>query len=287
MHSFEYAAPDTLDEALAILAQHGAEAKVLSGGQSLIPALNYGLAKPRVIIDVNRCLEAGIRVADEGVRLGALTRYCDLEESAEIARACPILGEVASLIGNVRVRALGTVGGSLAHADPAAELPLTVVTLDAELVLRSARAVRRVAAPAFFTGYLSTALEPDELITEVEVPSTRNKGTAVEEVSRRAGDFAMVAVLALVGIDRRGRVEEARLAYAGIGPRPLRAPPAEEVLIGREPTAEHVARAARRARASIEPHGDAFVSAAYRSLLIEVLGRRALARAAARALEAR
>jgi CO/xanthine dehydrogenase FAD-binding subunit len=286
VHPFEYAAPQSLDEALAILAEHGAEARVLAGGQSVIPLLNYRLARPRIIVDISRCLSPAIRVQGEGIALGALTRYCDLEESGEIARACPVLAEAASLIGNVRVRSLGTVGGSLAHADPAAELPLAVVALDGSLVLRSARGTRRVRAADFATGYLATALEPDELITEVEIPTTRGRGTAVEELARRAGDFAMVAALGLVSVDRRGRVEEARLAYAGVGARPLRAAAAEEALVGREPTADRVALAARIARAGIAPQGDALVSAAYRSLLIEVLGRRALARAATRAMEA-
>ena len=249
MHPFEYADPETLDEALALLALHGAEAKALAGGQSLIPALNYRLARPRIIVDVNRLPLGQIRIQGNRVTLGMLTRYCDLEESTELARVCPILGEAAGLIGNVRVRALGTVGGSLAHADPAAELPLVMMALDASLTLRSARATRRVPAADFMTGYLTTVLQPDELVTEIEVPVTRGKGTAVEELARRAGDFAMVAVAAVVSVDRRGRVDEARLAYGGVGPRPLRARPAEDALIGQEPTAERLALAARTARA--------------------------------------
>lgn len=286
MHSFEYAAPETLHEALGLLAEHGAEARVLAGGQSLIPVLNYRLAKPRMIVDLNRLDLGKVRVDGEGIRLGALTRYFVLEESAELAGVCPILGEAARLIGNVRVRTLGTVGGSLAHADPAGELPLVMVALDASLTLRCVRGVRRVPAADFFTGYLTTVLGPDELVTEVEVPATRGQGTAVEELARRAGDFAMVAVAAVVRVDRRGRVDEARLAYGGVGPRPLRARSSEDALIGQEPTAERVALAARRARASLQPESDAFVSAAYRSLLVEVLGRRALTRAVGRALEA-
>lgn len=286
MHPFEYTDPENLDEALALLALHGAEAKALAGGQSLIPILNYRLAKPLIIVDLNRLSLGEIRIHGDLVTLGALTRHCDLEESPELARLCPILGGAARLIGNVRVRTLGTVGGSLAHADPAAELPLVMIALDALLTLRSARGTRRVAATDFFRGYLTTVLEPDELVTEIEVPVTRGKGTAVEELARRAGDFAMVAVAAVVSVDRRGRIDEARLAYGGVGPRPLRAGPAEDALIGHEPTAERLALAARTARASIQPHADAFVSAAYRSLLVEVLGRRALTRAAHRALEA-
>lgn len=286
MHPFAYAAPETLDDALALLAQHGGEAKVLAGGQSLIPLLNYRLAKPRIVVDLNRLSLGGIRAVGDRVALGALVRHCDLDESPELARVCPMLGEAARLIGNVRVRALGTVGGSLAHADPAAELPLVMMALDASLTLRSARGTRRVLGHDFFMGYLTTALEPDELVTEVEFPATRGRGTAVEELARRAGDFAMVAVAAVVSVDRRGRVDEVRLAYGGVGPRPVRAVAAEDALAGQEPTAECLAQAAKLARASIEPHGDVFVSAAYRSLLVEILGRRALTRAVHRALEA-
>jgi carbon-monoxide dehydrogenase medium subunit len=182
------------------------------------------------------------------------------------------------------VRSLGTVGGSLAHGDPAAELPMVMAALDARLTLRSAGGSRRIPAAEFFTGYLSTALAPDELLTEIEVPATRGKGHAIEEFARRSGDFAAVAVTALIGIDRRGRVDEARLAYGGVGPRPVRATAAEDALRGHEPTAERLALAARTARQSLSPASDAFVSAAYRSLLVDVLGRRALARATARAM---
>jgi aerobic carbon-monoxide dehydrogenase medium subunit len=286
VYPFEYADPETLDEALDLLAQHGAEAKALAGGQSLVPILNYRLAKPRIVVDLNRLDLASIRLLGDRIALGALTRHCDIVESPDIAGACPVLGEAARLIGNVRVRALGTAGGSLAHADPAAELPLVMIALDASLTLRSVAGTRRVAARDFCTGYLTTVLESSELITEIEVPATRGKGTAIEEMARRVGDFAMVAVAAVVSVDRRGRVDEARLAYAGIAPRPLRAQQAEEALVGHEPTTERLALVARTARASVQPHSDAFVSAAYRSLLVEVLGRRALTRAVGRALEA-
>jgi carbon-monoxide dehydrogenase medium subunit len=282
---FEYAAPETLDEALGLLASGGGEVRALAGGQSLIPLLNYRLAAPRMIVDLNRVPAGEIRIERDRVALGMMARHGELAESPALARACPLLGEAARLVGNVRVRTLGTVGGSLAHADPAAELPLVAVALDAVLTVASRRATRRVPAADFFTGYLATSLEPDELVTEIDLPVTAGRGSAVEELARRAGDFAMVAVAAVVGVDRRGRVDEARLAFGGVGPRPLRAPPAEEAMIGHEPSAERLAMAARTARAAIHPHGDAFASAAYRSLLVEVLGRRALARAAQRALE--
>ena len=285
MHPFEYAAPETLDDALALLHEHGAEAKVLAGGQSLVPLLNYRLAQPRLVVDINGLPLAGLRVENGWLRLGALTRHQELEESPEIARSCPLLSEAARLIGNVRVRSLGTVGGSLAHADPTAELPLAIVALDARLTLASPSGRRTVAARDFFTGYLSTALAPDELLTELAVPVTRGMGWAVEEFARRAGDFAVVAVAALVSLDRRGRVNDARLTFAGVADRPVRAAAAEDVLRGQEPSGDRLARAAEIARDALTPQSDAFVSGAYRRLLAGVLARRALGRAAARALE--
>ena len=287
MHPFEYAAPETLDDALALLHEHGAEAKVLAGGQSLVPLLNYRLARPRLVVDINGLPLAGLRVENGWLRLGALTRHQELEESPEIARSCPLLSEAARLIGNVRVRSLGTVGGSLAHADPTAELPLAIVALDARLTLASPSGRRTVAARDFFTGYLSTALAPDELLTELAVPVTRGMGWAVEEFARRAGDFAVVAVAALVSLDRRGRVNDARLTFAGVADRPVRAAAAEDVLRGQEPSGDRLARAAEIARDALTPQSDAFVSGAYRRLLAGVLARRALGRAVTRALEVR
>ena len=221
------------------------------------------------------------------LRLGALIRHAALEESLELARYCPVLREAAALIGNVRVRTLGTLGGSLTHADPAAELPMVMVALDAELTVAGRGGRRTVAARDFFTGPLTTVLAPDELLVGIEIPMTRDMGWAVEEISRRAGDFAMVAATALVRVDRRGRVDDARLAFAGVGPTPVRAAAAEAILVGSEPTSEQIARAADAAQAAVAPASDAFVSAAYRRLLVGVLSRRALNRAVARALEIR
>jgi aerobic carbon-monoxide dehydrogenase medium subunit len=287
MSPFEYVAPASVDEALAVLGEHGGDAKVLAGGQSLIPMLNYRLAKPRLVVDINGLPLDGLGIAVGTLRLGALLRHAALEESLELARYCPVLREAAALIGNVRVRTLGTLGGSLTHADPAAELPMVMVALDAQLAVAGRAGRRTIAAGDFFTGPLTTALADDELLLGVEIPMTRDMGGAVEEVSRRAGDFAIVAITALVSVDRRGRIDEARLAVAGVGPAPRRVPAAEEILVGSEPTAEQIARAAEAARAAVAPESDAFVSAAYRRLLVGVLARRALSRAAARALQVR
>src|SRR3989475_3162780 len=198
MHPFEYAAPETRDRALGLLGEHGDDAKVLAGGQSLIPILHYRLARPRVVIDINRLPLGDVVVENGRLGVGALVRYHQLEESDVIARRCPVLGEAARLIGNVRVRTLGTVGGSLAHADPAAELPAVMTALDARLVVASASGRRTVAARDFFTGPLTTALAPGEIVTGVEIAAMAAHGWAVEEISRRAGDFAIVAGVALL-----------------------------------------------------------------------------------------
>jgi carbon-monoxide dehydrogenase medium subunit len=287
MHAFEYVAPASVEEALDVLAQHRDEAKVLAGGQSLVPLLNYRLARPRVVVDINGLPLDGVSVGHGRLKLGALTRHVTLEESRELARYCPVLREAAALVGNVRVRTLGTLGGSLVHADPAAELPMAMVALDAQLGIAGRSGRRTIAAGDFFTGYLTTALAPDELLTEIDVPMTRDMGWAVEEMSRRAGDFAIVAVTALIRLDRHGRVDDARMAFAGVGPMIVRVPAAEALLRGAEPTAERLGQAADVARAALRPESDAFVSAAYRRLLAGVLARRALTRAVARALEIR
>jgi len=287
MYPFEYVAPASVDEALAVLAEHGEDAKVLAGGQSLLPILNYRLAKPRVVVDINGLPLDGVSVGDGRLKLGALTRHATLEESDEVARNCPPLREAAALVGNVRVRTLGTLGGSLAHADPAAELPMAMVALDARLGIAGRSGRRTVAAGDFFTGYLTTTLAPDELLTDIDIPVTRDMGWAVEEMSRRTGDFAIVAVAALIRLDRRGHVDEARMTFAGVGPAPVRVPAAEDVLRGAEPTRDRLGHAAETARAALTPESDAFVSSAYRTLLAGVLARRALTRAVARALEIR
>ena len=286
MPRFTYLAPTTLDEALDILRQHRDDVKILAGGQSLLPLLNYRLARPRVVVDVNDLPLDGIRVDAGRVTLGALTRHGTLMDAPDVLRECPILGEAAALVGNVRVRTLGTLGGSLAHADPAAELPMVMLALDAGLDVASASGTRRCRAAEFFTGALTTALGPDELLTGVDVPSTRGQGWAVEELSRRPGDFAIVAVATLVSLDAHGRVGDARIAFGGVAAVPVRARAAEEDLRGVEPTAERVARVADLARDALDPASDAFVSAAYRKLVAGVLTRRALTRAVARATAA-
>jgi carbon-monoxide dehydrogenase medium subunit len=284
--SFAYEAPTTVADAVDLLRRHGADAKVLAGGQSLVPLLNYGLADPLVVVDINDLPLARITADNGRLKLGALVRHHQLEESDEIARRCPVLRDAAALIGNVRVRALGTVGGSLAHADPAAELAMVTLALDARLTLVSAAGSRSVDARAFFVGPLTTAMRPDELLAEIDVAAATATGWAIEEIARRAGDFAIVAVTALVSLDRHGRVAHARLAFGGVAATAVRTTAAEDALTGQEPTAERLAQVAILAREALNPQSDAFVSGAYRRHVAGVLARRALTRATRRAVDA-
>jgi aerobic carbon-monoxide dehydrogenase medium subunit len=284
MHGFEYVAAETVDEAVGLLREHGDDAKVLAGGQSLIPILHYRLARPRIVIDISGLALGDIKIEDGRLGIGALVRYHQIEDSETIARGCPVVAEATRLIGNVRVRTLGTVGGSLAHADPAAELPTVMTALDARLAVTSASGRRSVAAREFFTGPLTTALVPGEIVTGVEIAAMPPYGWAVEELSRRAGDFAIVLVVALVRLDRRGRIDDARVAFGGVADRPVHARAAEDALRDHEPTADVLARAAQVARDALDPPSDAFVSGAYRRHVAGVLCRRALTRAVARAV---
>ena len=222
---FEYAAPEKLDEAVALLSQHGDRAKILAGGQSLVPLLNFRLARPEMLVDVNRVTElAYVRPVQSSVAIGALTRQHTLERAEVIRTKLPIVAEACRLIGHLPIRHRGTVGGSLAHADPASELPAVMVALEAEMTVTRRGGRRTIPAEQFFTGMLTTALAPDELLTEVRVPGLPPRtGGAFIEIARRAGDFALVGIAALVTLDDAGRVSRARLALCGAGPTPIRA----------------------------------------------------------------
>ena len=256
---------------------------MLAGGQSLVPLLNYRLATPRMVVDVTRLPLSGVRAAGGRLRLGALVRHHELEESDEVGRHCPILREAVALIGNVRVRSLGTIGGSVAHADPAAELPMVTLALDGRFTLVSSAGSRVVDARDFYVGLLTTAMRPDELLTEVDVAAVGARGWAVEEIARRAGDFAIAAAAVLVSLDPRGRATGVRIALGGVASTPVRALAAEEALTDREPTAERLGQVATLVRDALDPPTDAFVSGAYRRHLAGVLVRRALERAVERA----
>jgi CO/xanthine dehydrogenase FAD-binding subunit len=282
---FEYAAPRKTDEALALLAQHGDRAKVLAGGQSLLPLLNFRLAQPEMLVDVNRVAElAYVRPANGGLAIGALTRQHALERSDVVRARLPIVAEACRLIGHLPIRHRGTLGGSLAHADPASELPAVMVALEAELTASRVGGRRTLAADQFFTGIFSTALEPDELLTEVRVPGLPPRtGSAFVEIARRAGDFALVGVAALVTLDDGGRVTRARLALCGAGPAPVRAREAERVITGERPEGRTLDDAVERMVAAADPPGDIHASAAFRKKLVRHVGRQTIELATRRA----
>ena len=282
---FEYAAPEKLDEAVTLLSQHGDRAKILAGGQSLVPLLNFRLARPEMLVDVNRVTElAYVRPVQSSVAIGALTRQHTLERAEVIRTKLPIVAEACRLIGHLPIRHRGTVGGSLAHADPASELPAVMVALEAEMTVTRRGGRRTIPAEQFFTGMLTTALAPDELLTEVRVPGLPPRtGGAFIEIARRAGDFALVGIAALVTLDDAGRVSRVRLALCGAGPTPIRAREAERVLVGERPDGRALDEAVDRLTAATDPPSDIHASAAFRKKLARHVGRQALELAARRA----
>jgi carbon-monoxide dehydrogenase medium subunit len=277
----------TIDEALDQLARHGDEAKVLAGGQSLVPLMNMRLARPAVIIDINRIDALGYLREDNGVlRVGALTRQRAAERSPLVAERCPLLRDALHLVGHVQIRNRGTIGGSIAHADPAAELTAILAALDGEVTVRSARGTRVIAAPDLFISYLTTSLDPRELLVEVRIPALpRDAGWSWMELARRHGDFALAGV-GIVLAARRGVVAEARIGLIGVGPTPVRAAQAERVLIGQTPSEALWAEAAEAVRAAVTPDGDIHASAEYRKHVSGVLAQRALREAYSRAKKA-
>jgi aerobic carbon-monoxide dehydrogenase medium subunit len=281
---FDYLAPRTLDEALAHLHHHGDQAKILAGGQSLIPMLNFRLAHPGVVVDVNRLIElAYVRQHDGGVVVGALTRQHAVERSELIRARVPVVAEACRFIGHAPIRHRGTFGGNLAHADPASELPAVMVALEAEMAVASSAGSRAVPAGQFFIGPLTTALRPGEMLTEIRIPATPpSTGGAFVEMARRAGDFALVGVAALITFDGAGKCERVRIALCGVGPTPIRARAAEDALTGQAPTATVLDEAADRAAAATSPPSDVHGSAEFRKKLARHFARLALAAAVER-----
>jgi carbon-monoxide dehydrogenase medium subunit len=283
---FEYADPATVEEALDLLARHGDQASVLAGGQSLVPMLNFRLARPAWVIDVNRVapLARIVPGADGGLRIGALVRQRALECSEAVRARCPLIARALPFVGHPQIRARGTLGGSLAHADPAAELPAVMVALGARLTLRSARGQRDVGAEEFFVSALTTALAPDELLTEIALPPwPARTGSSVREVAKRPGDFALGGVAATLSLDAQGRIAGARIVCFGVGPVPVRVTAAERALASGAPSASAFTEAGRLATAGVAPADDIHASAAYRKRLAGVLTTRALTDALASA----
>lgn len=284
---FKYLAPRTLDEALAYLAEHGYDAKPLAGGQSLVPAMNFRLATPAVLVDLNRVDELFfIRPGEDGgLRIGAMTRQAQLERDALIAERAPLIKETMPYVAHPQIRNRGTYGGSLAHADPAAELPAVTVALNGRLRVQSQRGERWVPAEEFFVGLFTTVLEPDELLVEIALPPLPPRtGWAFAEVSRRHGDFALVGAAAVVTLDESGRCAAVRLVYTGVGEGPVLSSSAAHVLQGTVPDEQAIREAAHQAaQKDIAPISDIHASADFRRHLAEVLGRRALIQAVSRA----
>jgi len=277
----EYEAPKTVSEAVDLLAEHQDEASVLAGGQSLIPLLALRLARPAVLIDINGIDElCGVSAADDRVVIGAMTRDYVAEESETIADAVPLLAAALPMVGHEAIRSRGTIGGSLAHADPAAELPALARALDAELVVCGQSGERVVPAAEWFEGYLTTSRRPDELLTQVRFPAAeRGTGISFQEVARRHGDFAIVGLAASLTLSG-GAISDARLAFAGISDVPVRATGAEDLLVGEGPSPELFDEAARRATDDIDPPADVHGSAEYRRKVAAALVRRGLRAAA-------
>ncbi len=283
--SFEYEAPATIAEAVGLLEEHQDEASVLAGGQSLIPLLALRLARPAVLVDINGVAElSGMSRVNGWLAVGAMTREYVAEESAAVAEAVPLLAAALPLIGHEAIRNRGTIGGSLAHADPAAELPAVARALDAEFVVRSASETRVIPAADWFEGYLSTARRPDEMLTEVRFPvAAPGTGAAFQEVARRHGDFAIVGLAAQLTVTDDGTISDARLAFSGVADVPVRAGDAEDLLKGQRPSAELFAEAARVATAGLEPPADLHGSSEYRKKVAAALVRRGLRAAAGNA----
>ncbi|HTD76990.1 MAG TPA: xanthine dehydrogenase family protein subunit M [Chloroflexota bacterium] len=283
--SFEYVAPRSLDEAVDSLSRYGGAAKVLAGGQSLVPLMNLRLASPEVLVDINGLDELGrLQAWDGGLSAGALVRQSVLDGADLVRQRLPLLAEASALIGHPAIRHRGTVGGSLAHADPAAELPAAMLALEATFLARGTRGERSVPAEEFFSGYLTTTLEPDELLTEIHVPGVPPRtGNAFVEVARRSGDFAICGAAALVTLNGSGRCDRVRIALCGVGTGPVRARRVEEALVGEVPGGSGLVDAAQRVVDEIDPPSDIHGSAAYRRKLAAVVVRRAVELAAQRA----
>lgn len=282
--AFDYRRPATVEDAVGELAAHGGDAKVLAGGQSLIPLMNTRLSAPETIVDINGLDDLNyIRYEDEQLAIGALTRQATVEASEVVAEHSPVIVEALEHVGHRPIRNRGTIGGNLVHADPTSELPAVAMVLGADFAVRGPAETRTVAAEDFFIGMMTTDVGPDELLVEVRFDTQPpDAGWAFEEMAPRKGDWATVGVAALVEVSDR-TCRSARLAYTAVDERPVRAPDAESALADEPPTAETFARAGRLAKDQLDPPSDVQASQAYREDLVEALTVRALGTAADRA----
>ena len=276
---FKYIAASSLDHALSLKAEYGDEARFLAGGQSLIPTMNFRLARPDVLIDINGLKDlAGVhQPGGEPIRVGALTRYRDLERDSGFLSACPLFAEALPHIAHPQIRNRGTIGGNLSHADPASELPALAVAMEARMRLKSSAGERQVEASAFFQGALITDIQSDEMLVEIELPRPRPAtGTCFMEMARRRGDFALAGVAAMVTLDQAQRCTRVRIALCGVGETPVDASRAAASLVGHVLTDEAIETAAVRVQEMIEPSGNVHATPDYQRHLAGVLTQRAL-----------
>jgi CO/xanthine dehydrogenase FAD-binding subunit len=281
---FEYAAASSWEEAVGLLVDGGDDAKVIAGGQSLVPMMTLGLATPRILVDVNRASSEAIQQQDGHLLIPALTRHAELQRSPLIRQWSPILAEAGGFIGNIRVRHRGTIGGSLAHADPAAELPTVVLALQGSVRVLGPGGKRDIPASEFLVSYFTTALEPDEVVTAVRVPVIQEgRGWAFVELARRVGDFALVEAAALVDLEHDGRCSGVRLALGAVGERPFDASDLASPMVGAEPADDVVGEVGRAASEAVDPSDGVHGSAEYRRQMVATVTKRTLLAAARRA----
>ena len=279
---FEYACPTTVSEAVALLASHDGEAKPLAGGQSLVPMMAFRVAQPSLVVDLRKLSELReIRIGADGVTLGAMVRWRQILDDARLRTAHPLLVAAVEHVAHYQIRNRGTVGGSIAHADPAAEMPGIVVTCDAKIAVTGKSGSRVIEAANFFEGPLMTALQPDEIITEIRLPAWPAKRRfGFQEFARRRGDFALAAAM-LFYDDDGGKARNAHAGAIGVADTPVRLPAVEQVLNGSVVDEATIGKAEAVASASVDPHDDIHASGAYRKALVGVMVERALRAATA------
>ena len=279
---FDYACPTTLPEAIELLASHD-DAKAIAGGQSLVPMLAFRLAQPSLLVDLRKLADLrGIRISDAGVTLGAMVRWRDIEDDERLETAHPLLKAAIAHVAHYQIRNRGTVGGSIAHADPAAEMPGIAMTCDAEIAVVGKSGAHVIQAADFFQGALTTALTTDEIIVEIRLPAwPAGRRWGFQEFARRRGDFAMAAAAVFYDQDERGKARNAHVGVIGVGDRPLRLTAVEDVLNGESIDEATIAKADAATSAAVEPQDDIHASAAYRRSLVGTMVERALKSAAA------
>ena len=283
--SFEYRAPDSIDQALELLNEHGDTAKILAGGQSLVPAMNFRVLQPSMLIDLNRLTEMEYVREDECLRIGAMTRERTLEFDERIARRSPLLHEAVPHIAHPQIRNRGTIGGSIVNADPAAELPVLMLALNARLKALSVAGERWIEVQDFFVGMFTTALEANELLMEIEIPFPQaHTGWSFMEVAPRAGDYALMGVAALVTLDENGNCQQSKLVYLNAGDGPIDAKEAAQILVGESIDEKLISAAAAHAsEKEISPFGNIHASPEFQRHLAKVLTIKALKQAVERA----